>query len=66
MGLSNSFMSLGRAVGPIWVGFAFEVDFSHPYPSGSFVLLIRLLLNVVWIGQRRREAPTSAGAPVDH
>jgi len=55
MGLSNSFMSLGRIVGPIWAGFAFDVDFSYPYLSGSVVLLIGFLISVLWVPQRRRE-----------
>jgi hypothetical protein len=34
MGLSNSFMSLGRIVGPIWAGFAFDMNFSaSPIPT---------------------------------
>jgi DHA1 family multidrug resistance protein-like MFS transporter len=30
MGLSNSFMSLGRIAGPIWAGFIFDVNVNYP------------------------------------
>jgi DHA1 family multidrug resistance protein-like MFS transporter len=40
MGLSNSFMSLGRIFGPIWAGFAFDLGPAYPYLSGSIFMLI--------------------------
>jgi DHA1 family multidrug resistance protein-like MFS transporter len=39
MGLSNSFMSLGRILGPIWAGLAFDLGSSLPYVSGSVLML---------------------------
>ena len=64
MGLSNSFMSLGRIVGPIWAGFAFDVDFNYPYLSGSLVLLIGFVISVVWVSQQRREGQRGETPPV--
>jgi len=40
MGISNSFMSLGRIIGPIWAGFAFELNPIFPYLSGSIFMLL--------------------------
>jgi DHA1 family multidrug resistance protein-like MFS transporter len=34
-GLNNSFNSLGRVVGPIWAGFAFDSNVNYPYLSGQ-------------------------------
>jgi len=59
MGLSNSFMSLGRIAGPIWAGFAFDVNFNYPYVSGSVIMFIGFLISLVWVSQGRRE---TAGA----
>lgn len=39
MGLSNSFMSLGRILGPIWAGLAFDLGSWLPYLSGSVLML---------------------------
>lgn len=60
MGLSNSFMSLGRIVGPIWAGFIFDVNVNYPYLSGAAIMFIGFLISLVWVSQENRE-PTSAG-----
>lgn len=49
MGLSNSFVSLGRVVGPIWAGAVFEVRPVYPYLSGAIILLGVFLLSLRWI-----------------
>ena len=66
MGLSNSFMSLGRIAGPIWAGFIFDVDVNYPYLSGSLIMFIGFLASMVWIaGERRQGSRTGAGTPAD-
>jgi DHA1 family multidrug resistance protein-like MFS transporter len=49
MGLNNSFMSLGRIIGPIWAGFLFDVNISWPYLSGAVVMLIGFGLCFWWL-----------------
>jgi DHA1 family multidrug resistance protein-like MFS transporter len=49
LGLSNSFVSLGRVVGPLWAGAVFDVNASLPYLSGMVILLIVFLLSLVWL-----------------
>ena len=49
MGLNNSFMSLGRMVGPAWAGFIFDTNLSYPYFSGSLIMLAGFLLSLVWL-----------------
>jgi len=56
MGLSNSFMSLGRIAGPIWAGFIFDTNVNYPYLSGSVIMFIGFLISLVWIPQSRKEA----------
>lgn len=48
MGLSNSFMSLGRIAGPVWAGYSFDLNLNYPYISGSIILFIGFLLSLVW------------------
>jgi DHA1 family multidrug resistance protein-like MFS transporter len=60
MGLSNSFMSLGRIAGPIWAGSIFDVNFNYPYLSGSAIMFIGFLISLVWVSQGRKEI-TSPG-----
>lgn len=40
LGLSNSFMSLGRSVGPLLAGFLFDFNINLPYLTGGLVFLI--------------------------
>jgi DHA1 family multidrug resistance protein-like MFS transporter len=44
MGLNNSFMSLGRVVGPLLAGFLIDINLSLPYIMGSLVTLVGFLL----------------------
>jgi DHA1 family multidrug resistance protein-like MFS transporter len=46
MGLNNSFMSLGRVVGPLTAGMLFDLDLRLPYLSGALATLIGFLLCV--------------------
>lgn len=49
MGLSNSFMSLGRTLGPLWAGFLFDVNIDYPYLSGAVVMLVGLVVSMRWL-----------------
>ncbi|MBC7250310.1 MAG: MFS transporter [Anaerolineae bacterium] len=51
MGLSNSFMNLGRIAGPIWAGFIFDVNINYPYLSGAVIMFIGFLISLVWVSQ---------------
>jgi DHA1 family multidrug resistance protein-like MFS transporter len=54
MGLNNSFNSLGRVVGPIWAGFAFDLNYSLPYLSGAVIMFIGFLISLVWVTQEQK------------
>ena len=47
MGLSNSFVSLGRIVGPLLGGSIFDINIILPYLSGAVILLIGFLVSLV-------------------
>ncbi len=49
MGLSNSFVSLGRIVGPILGGIVLDIHLSLPYISGIIVMLLAFLVSVFWV-----------------
>jgi DHA1 family multidrug resistance protein-like MFS transporter len=51
MGLNGSFTSLGRIVGPIWAGFAFDLNYHYPYVSGAVIMFIGFLISLLWISQ---------------
>jgi DHA1 family multidrug resistance protein-like MFS transporter len=51
MGLSNSFMSLGRIAGPLWAGFIFDVNIDYPYISGSLFMLLGFFISLIWVNQ---------------
>jgi DHA1 family multidrug resistance protein-like MFS transporter len=62
MGLNNSFNSLGRIVGPIWAGFAFDINTSLPYLSGAAIMLAGFLVSLLWIPGER---PAQQQVPVE-
>ncbi len=53
MGLSNSFNSLGRVVGPIWAGFAFDLDYNLPYLSGAVIMAAGFLVSLALVSQEQ-------------
>ena len=59
MGLNNSFMSLGRSVGPLWAGFAYDINSTYPYWSGSVIMFIGFIISM------RRLKPDPAHRPFD-
>lgn len=49
MGFSNSFMSLGRIVGPLAGGFVFDLNISYPFLAGAGVLFLGFFLSLAGI-----------------
>jgi DHA1 family multidrug resistance protein-like MFS transporter len=49
MGLSNSFVSLGRIVGPILGGVVLDINLNLPYLSGAGFMLIGFLVSLLWV-----------------
>ncbi len=53
MGLSNSFVSLGRIVGPILGGALLDVHLSLPYLSGAAIMAAGFALSLIVIDKRK-------------
>jgi DHA1 family multidrug resistance protein-like MFS transporter len=49
MGVSNSFMSLGRIIGPLWAGVAFDWNYDYPYLSGAAILFLGFLVSLAFL-----------------
>jgi DHA1 family multidrug resistance protein-like MFS transporter len=56
MGLNNSFMSLGRIIGPIWAGLVFDANISLPYLTGAIIMVIGFAVSMIWL---KRDAPVA-------
>jgi DHA1 family multidrug resistance protein-like MFS transporter len=54
LGLANSFMSLGRIVGPLWAGIMFDIQISLPYLSGALIFLLLFLISFRWLRKPTR------------
>ena len=58
MGLGNTAMSLGRVAGPVWAGFAFDLNLSYPYLSGAAILALSFVVSLLGLapeeGRTRR------------
>lgn len=65
MGLNNSFMSLGRVVGPLLAGMLFDIRFTLPYLSGGVIALIGFVLCLVFLKPLRKEPEQAVPAPID-
>jgi DHA1 family multidrug resistance protein-like MFS transporter len=56
MGLSNSFVSLGRVAGPIVAGLIFDLDPNFPYIAGALILCAVFFASLVWIKEERQSS----------
>jgi MFS transporter, DHA1 family, multidrug resistance protein len=59
MGLSNSFVSLGRIVGPVLGGTILDVNLNLPYLCGAAVMLAGFVGSLFWIRTERQVAQTA-------
>jgi DHA1 family multidrug resistance protein-like MFS transporter len=49
MGLSNSFVSLGRIFGPILGGVVLDINLNLPYLSGGAIMLLAFFVSLAWV-----------------
>jgi DHA1 family multidrug resistance protein-like MFS transporter len=49
MGMNNAFMSLGRIVGPLWAGYALDVNLNYPYLTGAFIMAVGFVLCLLFL-----------------
>jgi DHA1 family multidrug resistance protein-like MFS transporter len=51
MGMTNSFLSLGRIIGPLWAGNMFDININLPYESGAVIMMVGFLISIGWLRQ---------------
>jgi len=56
MGLSNSAVSLGRVIGPMWAGAIFDLNPNYPYICGAAILLLGFVMSVAWLARDQKVA----------
>jgi DHA1 family multidrug resistance protein-like MFS transporter len=49
MGLGNSFINLGRIVGPVWAGYIFDVDLRYPYLTGALIMMGGFVVSLLFL-----------------
>jgi MFS transporter, DHA1 family, multidrug resistance protein len=62
MGLNNSYMSLGRIVGPLWAGAALDFNLSFPYLTGAVIMLIGFVASLYFLPHGKEPAVKLASA----
>jgi len=60
MGLSNSFVSLGRIIGPILGGLVLDVNPSLPYISGAIIMLAGFAFSLFSIRPEKQMVQTAS------
>jgi DHA1 family multidrug resistance protein-like MFS transporter len=65
MGLSNSFVSLGRVAGPLYAGFIFDLNPNYPYISGALILCAVFVMSLIWV-KDGHSAPDKLEAIQEH
>jgi len=58
MGLSNSFVSLGRIVGPILGGLVLDINLNLPYLSGAVIMLVGFAFSLFFIRPIEQAVPS--------
>jgi DHA1 family multidrug resistance protein-like MFS transporter len=53
MGLSNSFVNLGRVAGPIFAGIIFDINPNYPYLAGALILCAVFLISLIWLKEKQ-------------
>jgi DHA1 family multidrug resistance protein-like MFS transporter len=62
MGLNNSFMSLGRVVGPLWAGAALDMNLKFPFMTSALVMLIGFVASLFYLSSKPKPVETPASA----
>lgn len=48
MGYTESYMSLGRIIGPLWAGILFEANINYPFVSGSVFFFFMFIISLIF------------------
>ncbi|MDD5467497.1 MAG: hypothetical protein PHS96_06800 [Anaerolineales bacterium] len=50
-------MSLGCIAGPLWAGYAFDINLIYPYPTGAAIMLLGFTVIIAWVKPNAAPAP---------
>ncbi len=59
MGLNNSFQAMGRSIGPLWAGYAYDIYSKLSFFTGAFIQLVALIYSIKMlrgIDQKQQQA----------
>ncbi len=56
MGMNNAFMSLGRIIGPLWAGYALDINLNYPYLTGAIVMVIGFAASLFFLPKTKEES----------
>ena len=54
MGMAESYMSMGRIIGPLWGGAIFDVNINFPFMSGILITFVAFLVSLKYIHQKMK------------
>ncbi len=63
MGLENSFMSLGRVVGPLWAGYSYDLNVEFPFFTGAFFMAVAFVISFFLIADKPVETAAQVSSP---
>lgn len=49
MGLNNSYMSLGRIIGPLWAGSVLDMNVFYPFTTGAIIMLAGFVASLFFL-----------------
>ena len=55
MGMAESYMSIGRIIGPLWAGMLFDINMFYPFASGAIIFGSMFALSFVFSKQKISE-----------
>jgi len=69
MGLNNSFQAMGRSVGPMWAGYAYDIYTKLSFFTGALIQLAAFVYSIKMLRGIDRQQSTAVEAaviPLDH
>ncbi len=52
MGLTNSYMSLGRVMGPLWAGVVLDFDLRYPFFTGAIIMFLGFIASLFFLKEQ--------------
>jgi MFS transporter, DHA1 family, multidrug resistance protein len=56
MGMNNTFMRLGRIIGPLWAGYTLDINLNYPYLTGAIIMVIGFSARLFFLPKTKEES----------